>query len=92
MKELTVNYVISPGGKKEEPTTASIEWIGTVLSIAGALMIASNTDWSKYAFLLFVVGSFAWTAAGVRRKNSRIVVLNLFFFGINILGVARWLF
>lgn len=46
---------------------------------------------SGYGYLLFLLGSVSWTAAGLRMREPSIWSLNLAFSAINILGIVRWL-
>lgn len=68
-----------------------LKWLGTVAGILGALLVASNIPASGWGFVLFLVSSLAWTAAGAAMREPSIWVLNLTFTAINVLGVVRWL-
>jgi hypothetical protein len=68
-----------------------LKWLGTSTGIVGALLVALNIPQSGYGFILFLVSSFSWFAAGWRMKEPSLMVLQGVFIGVNILGVWRWL-
>ena len=69
-----------------------MEWIGTVAGIAGAVLIAARVSISGWGFVLFLVSSLAWLAAGVAHDNAALILLQGAFTAINLLGIWRWLF
>lgn len=68
-----------------------LKWLGTGAGIAGALLIAANIPLSGWGFVLFLVSSASWTAAGLAMRDRPLAALNATFTAINILGVVRWL-
>jgi hypothetical protein len=71
--------------------TTALKWIGTTAGIAGALTVALNLPVSGFGYLPFLLGSLAWTWAGLRMREPSIWSLNLAFTAINLLGIWRWL-
>jgi len=69
----------------------SLKWLGTVAGILGALLIAANILISGWGFVLFLVSSLSWTAAGLVMRDRPLVALNATFTAINVLGIVRWL-
>ena len=67
------------------------KWIGTLAGIAGAVLVALNTEVSGYGFLLFLASSFLWCAAGVAQRDDSLILLQATFVIINIIGIYRWL-
>lgn len=61
-----------------------ISWLGTIASIIGAFVVASQLFFVGYCF--FIVGSVSWLAVGIVRKDKSLIVLNGTFFVANILG------
>ena len=70
---------------------AILKWTGTSTGVAGALLVALNIPQSGYGFILFLVSSLTWFAAGWRMKEPSLMVLQGVFTGVNILGIWRWL-
>ncbi len=68
------------------------EWIGTAAGIAGAVLIAARIAISGWGFVLFLVSSIAWLAAGIAHENTALILLQAAFTAINLLGIWRWLF
>jgi len=66
-------------------------WFTTIVGIMGALLIASNIDTSKYAFLLFLVSSTLWGIAAYSMKDYALLLLQIVFVVIDTYGIFRWL-
>jgi len=62
-----------------------ISWLGTLSSIIGAFIVASQLFFLGYCF--FIIGSLSWLIVGFSRKDKSLVVLNGTFFLANILGL-----
>ena len=62
-----------------------ISWIGTLSSIIGAFIVASQLFFLGYCF--FIIGSLSWLLVGYYRKDKSLMVLNGTFFLANILGL-----
>jgi hypothetical protein len=69
------------------------EVIGTSTSIVGALMLAMKSKYSAWAWPLWIVSNLAWMAYAFQLPSPGLglIVQNLVFAGINILGTWRWL-
>ena len=68
-----------------------LKWLGTAAGILGALLVAANIPASGWGFVLFLVSSLSWSAAGLLMREPSLVALNVTFVAINILGIVRWL-
>jgi hypothetical protein len=62
-------------------------WFGTLASIAGAWLLPLG--FVPIAYVCFSLGSGTWLAIGLVDKNRPLIVLNLAFFGANILGLYK---
>ena len=62
-----------------------ISWVGTLSSIIGAFIVASQLFFLGYCF--FIIGSLSWLLVGYYRKDKSLIVLNGTFFLANILGL-----
>jgi len=62
-----------------------ISWVGTLSSIIGAFIVASQLFFLGYCF--FIIGSLSWLMVGFNRKDKSLIVLNGTFFLANILGL-----
>ena len=64
-----------------------IAWIGTIASVIGSFLIAFGIIPAGY--LCFIVGSTCWLCLGLYRRDRPMVVLNMFFFAANLIGIIR---
>jgi hypothetical protein len=62
-----------------------ISWLGTLASIIGAFLVASQIIFIGY--LAFIIGSASWLFVGFNRKDNSLIVLNGVFFLANLLGI-----
>ena len=69
----------------------ALQWSGTLFGIGGAGLLAANTGASAYGFVGFLISSVCWAIAGSLMREPSIVVLYVFYIGINLIGVVRWL-
>ena len=76
---------------RKPPLLTFLKWLGTALGVCGALAIALNLPFSGWGFVAFFISSVSWTAAGVLMKEPSIVILQVTFTAINLLGIYRWL-
>jgi hypothetical protein len=70
----------------------AIKWIGTAAAVSGATLIALRIGMEGYGFILFLVSSVLWLAAGILENDWPLMVLQAAFTIINILGIYRWTF
>lgn len=68
-------------------------WIAPTATMIAAMMTAANlgariTGWG---FVVFCVGSVAWTTIGLSSGQTNLVVSNAFLTLVNVVGVWRWL-
>lgn len=68
-----------------------LKWVGTTAGITGAALMAANIPESGWAFVLFLISSVSWTAAGLVERDSPLVALNLAFVAVDLMGIVRWL-
>lgn len=68
-------------------------WVAPVATAIAACMTAANlgsrvTGWG---FVVFTVGSIAWTTYGVATGQTNLVWQNIFLTLVNLIGIWRWL-
>jgi hypothetical protein len=69
----------------------SVEWVGSALQIAGALLVALNLPISGLAFPVMLTGSCIWLIVSYLERRWSLLWMQATFAGINILGILRWL-
>ena len=62
-----------------------VSWLGTVTSIVGAFMVASQIIF--FGYIAFIVGSVSWLIVGITKKDKPLIVLNATFFVANLIGL-----
>ena len=70
-----------------------LKWFASISGMIAALMIAADlgrkvTGWG---FVLFVFSSIAWIVSGLLDAEGALATQNVVLFGINVLGVYRYL-
>jgi hypothetical protein len=68
-------------------------WIASGATMIAAVMTAANlgsriTGWG---FVVFTVGSIAWTSVGILSNQPSLAITNAFLLVVNVVGVWRWL-
>ncbi|MCR9072561.1 MAG: hypothetical protein NXI18_12640 [Alphaproteobacteria bacterium] len=64
--------------------------MGTATGVAGAVLIALNIGAVAVGFGLFLISSLLWSAVGWIHREPSLVVLQVAFTAINVLGIYRW--
>ncbi len=65
-------------------------WTGTLLAIVAALMVASNSDISKYGYPIFMVSSFFWSYVAIQLKDQALLLLQIVFICVDAFGIYNW--
>ena len=68
-------------------------WVAPAATMIAAMMTAANlgarvTGWG---FVVFTVGSIAWTIVGVSTGQTNLITANGFLTIVNLVGIWRWL-
>lgn len=68
-------------------------WVAPIATMIAAMMTAANlgarlTGWG---FIVFTVGSIAWTTVGVSTGQTNLIASNAFLTLVNVVGIWRWL-
>ena len=69
---------------KDDMLTTVLKWVGTILTVGGALMTAIDVD--PLNIYLFNAGALAWLIAAVRMKELSLIVVNGALLTIYIIG------
>lgn len=68
-----------------------LEYGGAAAGIAGTILIASNTEWSKWAWPVWVLSSSAVATVAVSEGLYGIAGQQAFYTVMNVFGVWRWI-
>lgn len=66
------------------------DWVGSVMGLAGALLLSTNTAYSPFGWVLFLGSNAAWIAFSIKRNLLPLLLMQLGFLGTSILGIVRW--
>jgi len=69
----------------------TLEWIAALSGVFGAILVASNCRYSGYGFVLFLVSSVTWSMCAYASEQEALLLNQLGFVVINMLGVYQWL-
>ncbi len=67
------------------------QWMGSALGIAGALLLAMNTEWSTYGWISFLLSNVAWILFAYRKQLWSMLVMQLCFSCTSVLGIYQWI-
>jgi len=64
--------------------------VATVTGVTAALLMALNLNMFFIAYLLFVTSSILWAIYAYRNRNNQLLVMNIIFSIINLIGLIRF--
>lgn len=68
----------------------SIDWLASVLTIVGALLLAVNCRYSRAGWVCFLLANLLWVQHGVSVSTYSLVVQQAVLTGTSLLGFFRW--
>ncbi|RUA27561.1 MAG: hypothetical protein DSY76_05205 [Bacteroidetes bacterium] len=80
-----------PAKKYAKSSLQCMEWVGAMIAVIAAIMLALNLTISPWAFVLYLISSVILTAWGWYSGARGIAVQNMIFIVINTLAIYRWL-
>ena len=72
-------------------TQKALEWCGSLTGLAGAALLATNSSWSGYGFLLFLVSNVAWITYAIKTRMWSMITMQVGFTATSLLGISRWI-
>ena len=72
-------------------TIERIKWLATFMFVCAGTLISLNIPESKYAFPLFATGHIIAIYVFAILKDKPLIVQNIFFLMIDIIGIWQWL-
>jgi len=70
--------------------TKVLSTIGTVTGITGALLVALNMNMFVLGYTLFLTSSITWVSYAFMTKQTNLLILNLTFGIINLIGLYNF--
>lgn len=87
-----LNNVPIAGGESNDTLVKGLQYSSSFFAVAGGTMLASNTEVSKYGFILLAMSSGQMICTSVLTHNKSLLVYAASVFSfVDCLGVYRWL-
>lgn len=68
-----------------------LEWSGSILGIAGALLLALNLRISGWGWVLFLASNICWITFAMDRGLHGLLTMQAFFTCTSLIGCWKWL-
>ncbi|MBT3348092.1 MAG: hypothetical protein HOE55_00915 [Thiotrichales bacterium] len=72
--------------------STKLELAGAITGVMGAILLAANVSYSGYGFVLFFISSMFLSTFAVIQKLRYLLIMQVVFMVINLVGIYRWLF
>ena len=69
---------------------AIAEWTGCALGILGAFLLATNSRFSAWGFVSFLLSNVAWIVFALAEDKSGLLIQQVCFTGTSLLGLWQW--
>lgn len=70
----------------------NLGWLGSILGLIGAAMLATNSPISGYGWFAFLLSNVVWIYYGFKTRTHSLLAMQVGFIGTSLLGMYRWLF
>lgn len=67
------------------------EWMGCIIGLCGAALLATNSRYSAWGWVLFLLSNAAWIAFGLMTHANGLVVMQIGFTITSLTGIWKWL-
>ncbi|HCP77353.1 MAG: hypothetical protein CML16_02225 [Pusillimonas sp.] len=67
------------------------EWLGALLGLAGAALLAANHRLSGWGFLAFLLSNACWIAYALMTSAYGLIAMQAGYTLISAIGLCRWL-
>jgi len=69
----------------------SIDWFATILLITAGVLISAKLPYFEYSYILFFIGHLIYVVLFSIEKRYSLILANLFFMTIDLIGVYNWI-
>lgn len=87
----TVTFPILESLFPDGPARLALEWTGTVLGIAGAVLLALNGRHAKWGWPIWVVSNFCFVVFGLVTGAYGLATMQSAFMATSTLGCWKWI-
>lgn len=68
-----------------------VEWIGAILGMCGASLLAFNNKWSKWGWLLFLISNIFMIVFALLTASYGLLTMQVLFTITSMIGVYKWI-
>lgn len=68
----------------------TVEWLGSILGLLGAAVLATNSPYSGYGFVAFLASNLCWIYYGYTKRAHGLLTMQAGFTLTSVIGIARW--
>jgi hypothetical protein len=68
----------------------TLKWFGTICFLSSAILLSSNTEISRYGFIIFFIGHLTLAILFFKLKDHPMFFQNFMFLFIDAWGIYRW--
>lgn len=68
-----------------------VEWVGSVLGLLGATLLATHSKASGYGFVAFLASNVCWIYFGYKTRSHGLLTMQAGFTVTSLVGVWQWL-
>jgi hypothetical protein len=87
---LTETELAAHESTRDSAAMKGIEWAGSGMGLLGATLLATNSAYSGFGFVAFLLSNFCWMAYAYHRKISGLLVMQIGFTTTSLVGIWRW--
>jgi len=73
-------------------TLDSLQWLGCLFGISGALLLALNNRRSGLGFILYLVSNGFWVLYAISIKSDGLLMMQCIYTVTSVIGIYRWMF
>lgn len=67
-----------------------IEWMGCIMGLVGAALLAINARYSGYGFVCYLISNVLWISFGILTDEWAIVTMQMGFMLTSFVGIYHW--
>lgn len=71
--------------------TEILEWTGCFTGLGGSALLATNSRYSAWGWVLFILSNAAWIAYGLLKGANGLVAQQIGFTATSLIGIWKWL-
>jgi len=69
----------------------SIEWVGCITGLSGSILLATNSRYSQWGWIILIVSNIIWIIYGVLTHANGLIIQQIGFIITSMIGIWRWM-